>query len=206
VSLSFQHKFTFVLAPVYSRFGIPYLSISVSLNALLTLMIVIRLVLHGRNIRAATGSAAGISGLYKAVSTMLIESCALFAVSSLVVVAALVRAGDLWDRAIYYPGSYVVDIFPILAEIQVCAFPQPQSQGQLSNVMADWTGDRSTAHYSTGCQPKRVDEPHYHHWTRQFIQRYGARGTDSGPIRSNTGKACQKARRPTAPIPSVEKV
>ena len=104
-------------------FGIPYLSISVSLNVLLTLMIIIRLVLYGRNVRAATGSRAGISGLYKAVSIMFIESCALFAVSSLVVVVALVRARS-YSEEIYYPGMYTVDMFfPILAEIQVRVFP-----------------------------------------------------------------------------------
>ena len=63
--------------------GIPYLSISLSLNVILTLMIVGRLVLHGRNIRTATGSPAG--RLYKTIATMLIESCALFALNSLMV-------------------------------------------------------------------------------------------------------------------------
>jgi len=163
--LYFQRQYSPDYTPVYSRFGTPYLSISVSLNVLLTLMIVIRLVLHGRNIRAATGSGAGISGLYKSVSTMLIESCALFAMTSLVVVVALSGA------ARSYPGAYVVDIFfPILAEIQVRAFPQPKSPGQLSNVMADSTGDRPSAHHSTGRQPERVDESHFRHW-HQLIQR-----------------------------------
>jgi len=159
------------IVPVQSYFGIPYLSISVSLNILLTLMIVIRLVLHSRNIRAATGSTAGISRLCKTTSTILIESCALFAVSSLVVVAALVRVGS-YDSLDAMHGTYTVDIFfPILAEIQVRASSQPQSPGQLSNVTADWIGDRSTAHCSTGRQPERVDEPHYRHWIRQFVQR-----------------------------------
>ena len=126
VTLCFQHGRYLSNSPILPRFGIPYLSISVSLNVLLTLMIVIRLVLHGRNIRAATGSQVGISGLYKAISTMLIESCALFAMSSLVVVA-LVRAGNMYRMNIYYPGSYVVNIFfPILAETQVRAFSRLQ--------------------------------------------------------------------------------
>jgi len=109
--------------PGLSKFGVPYLSISVSLNVLLTLMIVIRLVLHGRSIRAAPRSAVGISGLCKTVSTMLIESCALFTMSSLVVVGALAAAGN-YNPDIFFPGGFVVDIFfPILAEIQVRAFP-----------------------------------------------------------------------------------
>jgi len=86
---------------------VPYLAISVSLNMLLTLMIVVRLVLYSMNIRASTGS-SGVGGLYKTVITMFIESSALYAVNSLLVVVR---------------SSYaVVDIFlPILAENQVIA-------------------------------------------------------------------------------------
>jgi len=91
-------------------FGLPYFSISVSLNVLLTLMIVTRLVLHSRNIRTAMGAPAGASGLYRAVVTMLIESSALYAVNSLLFVGP-------WGS-----GSHVADIFlPILAETQVIA-------------------------------------------------------------------------------------
>jgi len=54
---------------------------------------------------------------------MLIEPCALFAATSLVIVVALVRAGTVDDPDVYFPGSYVVNIFfPVLAEIQVRAF------------------------------------------------------------------------------------
>ena len=67
-------------------FGRPYFAISISFNLLLTLMIVGRLVLHGRRVRAATGSLVGISGLYQAIVTMLIESSALYNVSSLLIV------------------------------------------------------------------------------------------------------------------------
>ena len=91
-----------------ARFGLPYFSISLSLNVLLTLMITVRLILHGRKIRAMTGSQVGISGLYNSIATILIESSALYAVSSLLVIGPL--AAD----------SPVVDLFtPILAETQV---------------------------------------------------------------------------------------
>jgi len=153
------------------KFGVPYISISVSLNVLLTLMIVIRLVLHGRNIRTATGSLAGISGLYKTISTMLIESCALFAMSSLLVVGALAAVMYPSSGDSFFIGSCVVDAsFPILAEIQVRAFPRRPSLGQLSNATTDRTGDRSIAHHSAGRQRERVDGPRCHHWTRQFVQ------------------------------------
>ena len=94
-------------------FGLPYFSIALSLNVLLTLMIVIRLILHTRNARTSTGE-SGISGLYKVIVTMLIESSALYAVSSLLVLGPSSA------------GNSASDIFiPILAETQVRAFPQP---------------------------------------------------------------------------------
>ena len=88
---------------------IPYFSISLSLNVLLTLMIVIRLVLHNRNIRAIMGAPVGISGFHRTIITMLIESCALYAVSSLLVV------GKSTSRIAYL-------FMPILSEVQVRFF------------------------------------------------------------------------------------
>ena len=90
-------------------FDLPYFSISLSLNVLLTLMIVIRLILHTRDIRASMGG-TGIGGLYKVIVTMLIESSALYAVNSLLVLGPSSA------------GNSASDIFiPILAETQVCA-------------------------------------------------------------------------------------
>ena len=109
------------------NFGLPFFSISIALNILLTLMIVIRLVVHSRNIRAAMGVSTGIGGLYKAVVTMLVESCALYAVYSLLFIVP-------WAA-----GSHASDTFlPILAQTQVCSFPRPRSLGTLANVTADW--------------------------------------------------------------------
>ena len=124
VTLYFQHLGRTGVTPVVPNFGVIYLSIPASLNILLTLMIVVRLVMHGRNLRAVTSSSVGISGLYKAASTIFIESCALLAVSSLAVVIALSTTRSSDDPDVYWPGSYVVDItFPVLAEIQVRAYP-----------------------------------------------------------------------------------
>lgn len=93
-------------------FGVPYFSISLSLNILLTLLIVGRLALHRRNVRSAMGARA--SGLYETIITMLVESCALYAVTSLLFVVP-------WSVK-----SHVADIFlPILAEIQVSAVSTP---------------------------------------------------------------------------------
>ena len=91
-----------------------YLSISVSLNVLLTLMIVIRLVLHTRNTRAALGM-TGIGGLSKSIITMLVESCALYSASSLLVLAPL--------AVNYNPISNF--FVPVLPATQVCAFLRP---------------------------------------------------------------------------------
>ena len=125
-----------IIPQVVFDFSIPCVAISVSLNVLLTLMIVIRLALHGRNIRAASGSPAGFGGLYKAVATMLIESSALYAVNSLLLIG-------LWVA-----NSGAADIFlPIVAETQVRAFPRPRPSGRLSNATMDRIGHRSVAHH-----------------------------------------------------------
>ena len=88
-------------------FGLPYFSISLSLNILLTLLIAIRLIVHAMNTRNAVGI-TGAGGMCKAIVTMLVESCALYAVSSLLVLGP--------------QSSAVRDIFiPTLSETQVRA-------------------------------------------------------------------------------------
>jgi len=110
--LTYQGVGFAVGSPLFPTYGIPYLSISVSLNALLTLLIVIRLVLHSRDIRATLGAPGGFSGLYRTLATMLIESSALYTVSSLLVIGPM-AANDL-----------AVNIFyPVLAETQVRVLP-----------------------------------------------------------------------------------
>lgn len=89
----------FLNPPSLPDFGTPFYSISLSINILLTLMIVIRLVLHDRSFRKATGTRVTAGGLYKAVVTMLIESCALHAISFLLYMAP-------WSA-----GSSVTNIF-----------------------------------------------------------------------------------------------
>ena len=172
VTLYFQHNVgDLAIILGLSNFGLSYLSISVSLNVLLTLMIVIRLILHGRKIRIATGALAGISRLYKTISTMFIESCALFSVTSLLVIGPLAAVMYGTTTNVYLIGIFTVEIFfPILAEIQVRAFPRRPSLGRLSNAMMDLIGDRSAAHHSTGRQRERVDRPRCYHWTHQFVQ------------------------------------
>jgi hypothetical protein len=95
-----------ILNPATIQTGIPYLSISVSLNVLLTLMISLRLMLHSRRVQRAIG--AGEGRMYKTVVTMIIESSALYAVSSLLFIGT-------WGA-----GSWVSSVFsPILEDTQV---------------------------------------------------------------------------------------
>jgi hypothetical protein len=97
-------KFVYVIV----HFGLPYFSICLSLNILLTLMIVTRLVLHSRRIRKSMGSSAGTNGLYKGVITMVVESSALY------------TAGLLLFVPPWVANSPVANIFPqLLANVQV---------------------------------------------------------------------------------------
>lgn len=93
---------------VIINLGLSFFSISVALNVILTLMIIVRLILHSRNVRDAMGAPAGAGGLYTAIVTVLIESCALYAVSFLLFIGP-------WgaDSGVEYV------FFPILIETQV---------------------------------------------------------------------------------------
>ena len=89
--------------------GISYYSISLSLNVLLTLMIVTRLILHSRNIRKAMGTRDRPVGSYLGtIVTILVESSALYAIAFLLYIGPW-RA----DSSVQYI------FFPILAEVQV---------------------------------------------------------------------------------------
>jgi len=116
-------------------FGLSYFSISLSLNILLTLMIVIRLVLHIRNIRTVMEAPSGFTGLYKTIVTMLIESSAIYAASSLLFLG-------FWGS-----GSYVADMFSeIQAETQVRAFFPSTRRSSNTVVLCD---QRSSLHCSS---------------------------------------------------------
>ena len=121
---------------------VPYFLISCSLNIILTLMITIRLILYSGPVRTGVGI-TGTGRLCKAIIAMFIESCALYAVSLLLYV------GTWMARDGVSPA-----FFPILAEIQVCAFLPPQLRNAVSDsdVTTDLTGHRSAAHHSTSRQ------------------------------------------------------
>ena len=88
-------------------------------------MIVIRLVLQIRNTRTALGI-TGVGGLGKAIVVMLVESCTLYAVSSLLVVGPLGAENNIWNLFV-----------SLLAQTQVRALPQPGSLDRLYNTATD---------------------------------------------------------------------
>ena len=98
---------------------------------------------------------------------MLIESCALYAMSSLLVIAPWVAG---------YHGMIVS--VPVLSQTQVRSFTWPQYSDRLSDVTTDWKGHRSAAHHTTGFQQECTDEKHRRHGVFQFVQRQGRRGVD----------------------------
>ena len=102
--------------------AIPYFSISLSLNVLLTLMIIIRLILHVWNTRTALGI-TGIGGLCKAIVTMFIESCALYAVNSLLFIVP-------WGTHNYAENTFL----SILLQTQVRVLPRSRPLDRLSNT------------------------------------------------------------------------
>lgn len=71
----------FHVPPMVAKVGIAYFLICLSLNILLTLMIITRLVLHRRNIRHAMGTSEGTTNLYTTTIIMLVESYALYAIA-----------------------------------------------------------------------------------------------------------------------------
>lgn len=92
------------------RFGVSYFSITLSLNVILTLMVVGRLYLHNRMLRNAEGIAALTGPSYTSIVTMLVESCALYAACLLLYIIP-------WGTK-----SYVEYVFlPLLADVQVIA-------------------------------------------------------------------------------------
>ena len=92
-----------------SLMGLSYFSIAFALNVILTAMIIIRLVLHNRSLQNAMGVLDRAGAVYNAIIAMLVESCALFAVSFLPFIVAWARGST--SQTIFYP---------ILAETQVC--------------------------------------------------------------------------------------
>ena len=96
--------------PVVVRIDTTYYSVCLSLNVLLTLMIITRLVLHKRDIRHATGTSDGTTKLYTTVIMMLVESYALYAIAFI-----------LYIISFTLDASVAAVFSQVLSGIQVCA-------------------------------------------------------------------------------------
>ena len=81
--------------------GSPYYAISLSLNVILTFMIIVRLALHSRGIRNALGRIVKPDRLYTMLITILVESSALYAVSCILYIAP------------WYAGNFLSNTFVI---------------------------------------------------------------------------------------------
>lgn len=88
-------------------------------------MVVTRLVLHVRDIRSAIGPSFGPKGPYKAIITMLVESCALYTVSAIPFLGSWVSHSSLSDVFISAVAGAQVShrfrIFPCLFFPSDCA-------------------------------------------------------------------------------------
>ena len=85
-------------------FALPYFTISVALNVVLTLIICFRLLWHSRVYSMASPS----KGSYGQIIAMLVESCALYALFSVLFIGT------------YASGNYMSSLFlPILSQVQV---------------------------------------------------------------------------------------
>ena len=95
---------------VVDHLAIPYYSIVLSLNVILTLTIVIRLALHSKDIRDAMGPLSRPDKLYKTIITILIESSALYAIN-------FIAFFGQWRGK----ESVGAALFPLISQVQVRA-------------------------------------------------------------------------------------
>lgn len=128
--------------PGFFSASLPYFIITLSLNILLTIMIIARLASRSRNIQNAMGVSTGTSKLFKAIASIFAESCLLFLINSLLFLPSLIVGGRL---------AFIS--FPPLAQSQVSivyAFPQCTTMFEYSFlIVSQRTGHRSVPPHST---------------------------------------------------------
>ena len=135
---------------IVANFSGSYFSISLSLNVLLTLMIVARLILHRRNFRKALGTSDGSSGLYTAIIVMLVESYALYAVAYLLYIV-------FWAIG----SQALATLSKVVGAVQVrsvSTFPRCTATLGYRYLIRSPTGYCSVSHHSAGCQAESNDE------------------------------------------------
>ena len=122
------------------KFGLPYFSLTMTLNMLVTTIIITRLLLARRKIRSIMGDTHGHE--YTSVAAMLVESALPTALVSLVLIA------------LYAQGNTAMTLFfPLLPQVQVglvCVIPTEWSSRTPS------LGSCSPAHFYSGPSRARM--------------------------------------------------
>jgi hypothetical protein len=122
-----------------THLGVAYLSISPSVNILLTLMIVTRLFLHSRGIRDVMGTFSRVSGLYTTIVTILVESCTLYAVCHILYLGGWAASSPLANL-----------FFLVLTQVQVRAVllpPVPPQSRRFYLIATPRLSPRSSSSY-----------------------------------------------------------
>ena len=81
--------------PIFFDLFFSYHFVALSLNDLLTLMMIIRIIWYRRNFQNVVGTSAGVSGLYTTVITILVESCAPYTVACLLYLVPTAAGSDI---------------------------------------------------------------------------------------------------------------
>ena len=134
-------NYSWISFPGFST-SLPYFIITLSLNILLTIMIIARLASRSRNIQNAMGVSTGTSKLFKVIASIFAESCLLFLINSLLFLPSSIIGGGL---------AFIS--FPALAQSQVSivyAFPQCTTTFECSFlIVSQRTGHSSVPPHST---------------------------------------------------------
>lgn len=112
-------------------------------------MIIVRLVLHRRNIQSAIGASTGTTGVYTAIITMIIESYTPYAITLIIYLGS--DANNTLPEAISSP---------LLGNAQVWFISVVSEAAQFCILISSWlwAGHRPTSCRFAGRQSEGIDE------------------------------------------------
>ena len=149
IAYVYQASETRTTSITWTHLGTLYFSIALSLPILLTLMIVMRLIAHRRDVRKFIGALDVTSGPYTAIIRMVSESYALYAITFLLYIVPWAIGSPVMN--LFFDPLRAIQVRTVFS-FPICA----ASLGHHFSIMV--TGHRSVSHHSTSCQPKGVDE------------------------------------------------
>ena len=118
IAYIYENGTVLIWNPTITNIFLSYNFIAVSLNVLLTAMIIIRILQHRRNFQSAVGTSGGGSGLYTAIIAMLIESCAPYTVTYLLYIIPIALGSYINFVFAWIFGAFQVrNIFALLPDI-----------------------------------------------------------------------------------------